>query len=683
MPRPSKSVTRRKHTNSKLGCSNCKRKKIRCDENLPQCGNCLRAKRETCSYLALDRAEVNRIRLTHSLRNSQNKLLTRNHRLPTSTNNSFDTGSTLKTPAVENTLEFKFEHTDFENEFPSVPYLSFQFNNTFMSAFDMEYLHDDDERTPSDSGTDDFSKALPNSTPSTRSFKMLAHKKVLSASIGQTIAPFVQLVANFNPSMPFGNVMLQSNIWVGAAIILNRMKQDAMLEPAKYSRSFLAQLEARCTARFNDVLLYLPTAIERYTGDYVKKETVQDINTMRLGLTFAGWCSFLALSLLNFSRPIVMKNIIEGNQVFSSYVNYAAPAELHSYKLVKGLISSVKENMMFIHIPSYEPAFLFEMRSTLGTLGSVFNHTASFPDPEVNKLFQKLNFYYSSLLEFFDSQVLPVVYSSRNEQFLTTYPPGVIFDIVRKWWCIRPTEIIDFAFPGEGTGLLHCMANTLYLYYYAISVALDSVFPATRYLFTAGFEGVNPSAPATETAIKKKAATFNRDEALIEAGLAEFLRRHNIYAMRVFAFFRKRVKLYQDNVIWRSPYTDNLARNRFASRQVKNALEIPIRSFTTLAIRPEHYAKKIHSHYELLLKDPSINVVFSRQDEPNGYTYGQTPTLDLFNLKQTVSFLSSTLFCEEDYMPGNSITSKEVDYHIDDLRHFCEDRIIILRDLVQ
>lgn len=42
--------SRRKHRNSKLGCTNCKRKQIKCDETLPICQNCQK-KHDACSYL--------------------------------------------------------------------------------------------------------------------------------------------------------------------------------------------------------------------------------------------------------------------------------------------------------------------------------------------------------------------------------------------------------------------------------------------------------------------------------------------------------------------------------------------------------------------------------------------------------------------------------------------------------
>lgn len=56
-PNPKKAVrnSRRRHRNSHLGCATCKSRRIKCDEQLPECRNCVRA-RQTCAYLALDSA---------------------------------------------------------------------------------------------------------------------------------------------------------------------------------------------------------------------------------------------------------------------------------------------------------------------------------------------------------------------------------------------------------------------------------------------------------------------------------------------------------------------------------------------------------------------------------------------------------------------------------------------------
>ncbi|CUS20718.1 LAQU0S01e13058g1_1 [Lachancea quebecensis] len=57
-----KRVTRRRHRNSRLGCDECKKRRIKCDETLPECRNCQnRQKRgagERCSYLSMSEEEI-------------------------------------------------------------------------------------------------------------------------------------------------------------------------------------------------------------------------------------------------------------------------------------------------------------------------------------------------------------------------------------------------------------------------------------------------------------------------------------------------------------------------------------------------------------------------------------------------------------------------------------------------
>lgn len=49
--------SRRRHRNSHLGCATCKSRRIKCDEQLKACRNCIRAGL-TCAYLALDDAAI-------------------------------------------------------------------------------------------------------------------------------------------------------------------------------------------------------------------------------------------------------------------------------------------------------------------------------------------------------------------------------------------------------------------------------------------------------------------------------------------------------------------------------------------------------------------------------------------------------------------------------------------------
>ncbi|KAK6464417.1 hypothetical protein DFJ63DRAFT_311722 [Scheffersomyces coipomensis] len=52
---------RKKHKNSKLGCSNCKKRRVKCTEDLPQCLNCVKHKVK-CGYLDYSEEQLNELR---------------------------------------------------------------------------------------------------------------------------------------------------------------------------------------------------------------------------------------------------------------------------------------------------------------------------------------------------------------------------------------------------------------------------------------------------------------------------------------------------------------------------------------------------------------------------------------------------------------------------------------------
>ena len=56
-----KPIRRRKHKNSKLGCPNCKKRRVKCSEDLPSCTNCMKHKVK-CGYLEYTEKELDEIR---------------------------------------------------------------------------------------------------------------------------------------------------------------------------------------------------------------------------------------------------------------------------------------------------------------------------------------------------------------------------------------------------------------------------------------------------------------------------------------------------------------------------------------------------------------------------------------------------------------------------------------------
>lgn len=84
-----KRITRRRHRNSRLGCDECKRRRIKCDETLPECNNCKnrhnKGPSQCCSYLSMTEEELDsfrikkqRIRLMNSAANCKDNGLRAN-----------------------------------------------------------------------------------------------------------------------------------------------------------------------------------------------------------------------------------------------------------------------------------------------------------------------------------------------------------------------------------------------------------------------------------------------------------------------------------------------------------------------------------------------------------------------------------------------------------------------------
>ncbi|KAF3991641.1 hypothetical protein FT663_01432 [Candidozyma haemuli var. vulneris] len=685
-----KSATRRRHTNSKLGCANCKRKKIRCDEVLPQCENCQRARRETCSYLSLSSAEINRIRLTHSLRNSQNKLLSSNFRLPTSTNNSFECRDLIsedptKVKSEHSSLEFKFELSKFKNKFPSSRYLSIQFHNTFMNTLELDYRSDSDDRSPdtntvvSDLGSSVDSavavngKALPNSIHRPTRFRKIDHRSAFDKSINKR-NPMCGLLWDFNPNALFSDIFFICQRCFSASLSLQRARQNYA-----YGRpippSTITSLESKCNAAVNVVRQLFPEAMRTFCENLVVDiHSLKEINRQRFYLVLANWLCACGLSVLDCSIPIVFTFLVGQSIIFEEYIGYTLK---HNSKQGDGVqwLGFMKENILFIHLPPYEPAFLYEMRSNLDALRVVFeSHSIPFEDQSDAIYFQRLKHYCYQMLEFLDTQILSIVYLSRNEHFVTTYPPTVMYNAARRWWFLIPSKFTHHNPKSPVHAFLENLTCTLKIYRASISVGLDAVFPTARYLLSLGFE--DPTFQVKEHC----SVTRPHPNEFHDPNLAEYLWRHNVYALRIYGFFKSRVKLFKNNVIWKGPFSDLNSNNRFSARHVKNALEIPIRSFNNVALRPEHYARQIHGHYDSILKDPSASAVFTRPDEPQLDLSQRYDQFDVFDYSRDVQ-LKDDFSCQFDYSPVIQDYVEEQEYSVEDLKTYFEDRKGILQGI--
>ncbi|SGZ51465.1 CIC11C00000000374 [Sungouiella intermedia] len=597
MPSSKTTATRRKHTNLKLGCLNCKRKKIRCDENLPQCENCLRAKKEICSYLTMNQADINRIKLTHSLRNSQNKLLSRDYRLPISTNHYFGNSSDgkIESPVTTaNTLEFQFEFCDFDMPFPKVPYLAFQFHNTFLDAYRQGYDSDDD-MTPSVVSTEDAApRGLPHCRPLNSTFERLDYAALILKVAPQTQAiSLMHFWEKFDGIGSFANVFIDSNILVGRAVISNAMRQKLEVVPDSDDYNLMVQCETKARQECPIVTNSLLRLIRTHVANFESNTSARELQYQYTLVSFASWNCTVALVFLNSPRALVAQIISDRCGIFIKFMRRVSSTEVSSSVLVKEFAVFAHSGLLYIHIPLYEPAFLFEMRNNLRTLESIMDERTimMIDDKKSMDQLRRIRVYYYNLTSFLDNYVLNYVYATRNELYVTTYPPNMLFTTLQRWWTICPTELVADGITYEFPGFLDDIRSTIFLYFEALSIALDSVLPAAKYLFTLGFQWVSRKVVDAKR-FRPNLELYRTDYVLPDRELANFLWRHNIYAMRLWTFFDKRLKLYRENTTFRCPFPDTMPSSQFGPRNIKNALELPIRNFNTLSIKQHNFAKK-------------------------------------------------------------------------------------------
>ncbi|RCK56241.1 hypothetical protein Cantr_05011 [Candida viswanathii] len=716
---------RRRHTNLKLGCLNCKRKKVRCDETLPQCKNCLKGKKETCSYLSLSVQEVEKIKLTHSLRTSQNKLLHQNYRLPTSSKkHKKDTESksetngesepTLVSSSSCDVLEFKFELKKLPINIPTISYPPLQFNNSFVKDFTIGNMDDEESSSPEDStsatplasGTiiEDSRKVLPNGMASPVSFKCLnkeAFRRVYPENVKTKVLADLSfhvvmgksnlldhisdLILYFPPDSRNRSMLLAAFSGLGATILLNvfnKRRQMGLLGDNQRMGDFLnkwcLEVHGYCQLELQTLLKFFDTSSENMKPN--------EVDLMSQLVAYTSYLLNFINLLLNFGPQSYFNSSRGIFKAYEIYTNYIQRRNLPPNSTVKFLTNNIQYNIMTINVPSYAPQFLFEIESNLRSLEFIFVNKKLFEhNPAEHQEFIKISHQFRSLIRFFGNYVLPIVYESRDENFVSIYPPNTIYDIFKQWHLICPSEAMVhhryYHEPASEEGMfLNDLTTTLYMYYYAIAAALDAVFPACKYLHSMSF-----MLPTTKFFTNKCIMTVNENNAYAE-GLFQFkigklLQRHIFYASRLFSFFRRRFVFYHNNTAWENPFLDDdLKSNRFKSRTIKNSFEIPIQSFNNTLIRPEHYPTRVNKEKENGTKSP----VYTREDDTmNKQLYARNiETLDFFDLNSILQYDFETMLLLRDYRPfDDQFTVDRPTLDISVIKEYYDDKTILLNNL--
>lgn len=625
------STSRRKHTNSKLGCANCKRKKIRCDENLPQCFNCSKGKKEVCSYLSLNQSQLNRIRLTHSLRNSQNKLLNHDYRLPATSSVSIVPPSNNQNISPSDSIEFNHELTRLPIITPIVKYSSLQFDNLTVDDFtktDQKSSFNFHQNTPIPPHQSNHSM-LPNGLL----------RPILISKLDYTLTHYNINTTTTNPDFlrqlnreKWSCLNLSNQIsiklivvdlvfdtlkLIGLNIIENNLKiNQKSRQLNNFSSSNLSLINISSKILHDQIFDRLTIAANKSQVDWIDLSLdVIEQKLQALGYVYHLLNFYLDLQ---FENHCLLSNMF--SEMFEVYV-VKATKELQNYGYQNQfsfsiLLQYIQYTLVGSRIPSYQPDFFHEIISNLNDLNYLYNNqTRLFQENSLSK-YLNIKYEYNSLIEFLNQDLLPMIFKERNENYVSTYKETTIFKLVEKWHKIFPTTAITYS-PNQDLEsfqmrLVQDLSTTLYIYYISISAALDAVFPICQYLFTISF--------VTRTSNfyqNKQIMTPLKQNQLYEEILPispwkiyQSLQNHNYYSMRMYAFFRRRYLIYQRYITWNEAYNDEVKLNRTQSRLVSNSVEVPVKSFNTTLIRPEHYPTM-----KLANNDSNCGTYLTRIDE--------------------------------------------------------------------
>ncbi|CAH6723252.1 hypothetical protein CLIB1444_13S03730 [[Candida] jaroonii] len=647
---------RRRHTNSKLGCANCKRKKIRCDENLPECKNCTKGKKESCSYLTLNKSEINRIRLTHSLRSEQNKLLNQDYRLPTS-----KSGFSLNN---ESSLEIKMELSKLPIRIPTVTYPPLQYRLLTIYDFENEFkVIEDESDSPEPESTITVPKfdfkdtgkinkksiigtELPNSINYSTKFKVIPHKLKVQTKIKSNEYKFTKgtsleyLIPLLHRRIPGIEIFEDLCICMGQMIILHEFKRCNKVETVRNFKSKSFELHNKCLTdlkiKINEFNEFSKRPITPSNDEYMNKMTP----VLYYSNNLLSYC----LILLDFSMENYNKINSSSIKILQNFIKYNNSRPVKS-STINSLISLNQYNILSLNVPTYNPSYIYEIFHNLMKLSNIFSQVK----PEIFHLF-------NGLVSFIQNEIFPLIKNNMGQ--VLSFPINQGFNLLKNWLRLFPSQ---FFIPGKSANQVDDdLLATLRCYYYVIGASLRSTFPYHLYFFGINFTTLENS--------------FDMDyfKPKINEQINDFLTRHNYYGLRVYSFLRHRHLIFIKYIQWKSNVFPS---DPFAPRTFKNIIEVPIKGFNHTLIRPEHYP----STKEL---DKSLGHEFHRKDETlllKLYTRN-VETLDFFNKEYILQFDNQSLRLLRDYRPPeDDCVTKFVPLNYDELEFYWQDRMLLLK----
>ena len=702
---------RRKHKNSKNGCPNCKKRRVKCSETLPACSNCVRRK-VRCGYLdyteeqlrdlrqskfvmeKVDNYSGDQVRWEDDARNSSLRSSEIQQPSPSSldasktsnslpivqgglsdqiSDNSYNYGFRWEDQyaggydmGVNNVLNFQGNLTSTEgdnlvnsSEYPVIyPVYSIKnpnpigsriqdeadlnnlnpifrpsrdvFNSGSYSSNKLPVLWNDSIISPRNTDNFDTSgslihspeKALPGAIEKPTTFKRIHMPNI---NYNQLIH---DLMIKFGPQLATGTCSLEDNrylysIWLHSFI----------------HYSFTQKLMFGCMINFTTNYLisncWMPEYISGGFTALIDRTKVRNLLISSSIRHYAMAIKELRVYLNKDIDPLVCSS---ASFVLSLTSIYDPSATLRSMNCFRdGLFSILQHNVAYVtqndqplpfmlmmhlevlknivrsvYLPAYDPTFLLEYRSMLRSFGNLLNSlrnssTDAALDTNDIDMQKFIEAKFNDLMVFTNETIdnfLPTINSNLGNLDIQQQ---ALFDMLHKWVRIFPAKCM---FISNENGPVE---NILYFFYKCLKKALYAVFPQVKYFFVREFDSpvtVDVSVPEEDFEIYL--------ENLENPGICCYsfqsynqvkdqIKILGSYAIRVTIFLQKRLEILNRTVIFdwsikeafpiddiksfRNTVTD-IAKIRNDFKLSVQLHELPISSFATTVIKPEHYPRR-------------------------------------------------------------------------------------------
>lgn len=642
-------TTRRRHTNSKLGCLNCKKKKIRCDEHVPECKNCQKSRKNVCSYLSLSEKELNKVKLAHSLRNSTNKLLNSDYRLPT---------SNVQSQIFLDALEFKHELANLPIRIPNFNYPPLQYKPVSLNELDESMdsratLEDvsssnspiqptESPSKPNNEMNNNVSKALPGAIRRAEDFMVLDHQIVSNPNVRINEYQFTKR-ANLDHLLAFVQkeekhlyIIDELMILLGAAILMISTKNSKL-------RSYCLESHRHCTHM-----------LQKYLEKFESENDSSMAPILYYSYSFLGYCNLL----LGFGLESCVKVSSTAVKIMERYL------KINKHKMkadtCKVILNTLQYEMLFINIPSYNPSYLTEVMTNLKDLSPIFD---SLP-----KGLNNIKLMFNQLYRFVKNEYSPILSHGDNSKVIE-YPIEMVYNLLKNWIKLYPLgAFVPLCNNHTQEDLLMSnFTSTVYSYYYLIGASLRATFPYMTYILGISFSTLEVN--ACKEFFEVSPALNLYGQTINMPNLQDLLQRHNYYALRMYSFFRHRARIFIKHVDWEPSY---FLPDLHANRWFKNVNEVPIYSFKYTLVRPEHYPSVTE-------QDRTPGQKFTRTDETMTLKFytRNIETLKFFDSQYVLQFDYQSMALLRDYRPMSSqcitnfgdLTTTDLEFFRNDKNH--------------